>query len=166
MPKAAPDDHSLLDAMEMIHDLALSGVREAEDPSMEEQAAQQKNAVNIFGDLITNHHEEIEDDFQRKGGTSSIVDHNGKYPEADLGVIRDLCENAGFSDIAICLELAAQQLDDRVETSSDDHLNGGSDGTPHGMDLDTAFDMVCAYFATHGKDLLEEKILMLTTEVY
>lgn len=96
----------LIEAFETVHEAALTGRLIAESDDMLDQEAAQLEAINIVGDFLTNHHEEIEERF----GSDPAFDAGARPPELDLTALREApVDHPLNAAMLVTLELAAQQ---------------------------------------------------------
>ncbi len=102
----------LIGAFERVHDAALLGRLIAETEDMRDQEAAQLEAVNLVGDFLTNHHEELEDRY----GADPELDQGFRPPELDLSALREAPVDHPLNDaMLVTIELAAQQCEEEEE---------------------------------------------------
>jgi hypothetical protein len=128
----------LSDALEIMHGLAAEGRLEDADPGMAAQVETQRLAVATVEDLIVNHWEALDDRFEAASAP----------PEIDLDAVRAVSDGDLGRSMAICLELACQQIPDDPELG--DQV----------ARMERAIDVAGDFWVRHGSELLEEMTLV------
>jgi len=96
----------LIGQFEIVHDAAMLGRLVAESDDMLDQEAAQLEAINLVGDFLSNHHEEIEDRF----AADPAFEAGLRAPELDLPLLREApIDHPLNAAILVTIELAAQQ---------------------------------------------------------
>lgn len=128
------NEERLTAAFEVVLEAARLGVLDSSDAEMQDQVADQVEAVNQVDDFISNHWEKLEDNF---GMPEDIV-------EVDLDALRALdVDHPLHQSMLTAIELSCQQYDEDLD---------------HGGKLDHAINVAATFWQERGEEICRETI--------